>query len=508
MKKYTLLFLLTALLSCNGFLDQENPNTLTPDSFWLTAGDANSAIIGAYSPLSTVFYHGRIWYGHEIARSDEYFYQGQFAAATSLFNTNPQDGNFTAGFSEMWKVIFRANQILQNVPSIDMDATLRDKILGEAYFLRAYQYFVLTNYWGSVPFVTSPAASLAETQQGPASVDEIYEQIKSDLMAAIPLLPESWDDTNKGRVTKGSASAMLGKTHLFLEEWSEAAAELKRLIDGNYGTFDLMPQFLDNFREGTENNKESLFEIQFDNTGAWTAGWGADVPNTARFNSHERDFASLGPSRVNDWVYDLFMRETTNSGEIDPRAYESIMWDYDGAVHYESDFATKFASELTAYNANPTEVRRPIRTVKGLNPLNTAAVPAFNAPGNNKRIIRFSDVLLMHAEAVNEASGPTAEAYASINRVRARVDMPEIPADLTSDEFRERVREERTLELFAESHRTLDLLRWGIFAETFEDNPQYRPAIIQYVPGRELLPIPQIELDTNPNWNEQNEGYL
>lgn len=510
MKKYSLLILLVAaFLGCEDFLDQKNPNTLTPDNFWQTDADANKAIIAAYSPLSTIFYHGRIWYGHEIARSDEYFYQGGFAGGTSLFNSNPADNNYAAGFSEMWKVIFRANQVLANVPSIEMDATLKDNILGEAYFLRGFQYFVLVNHWGSVPLVTVPAVELAETQQPPAEVTAIWQQIKDDLAAAIPLLPESWDDSNRGRVTNGTASAMLGKTHLYLEEWSEAAAEFKRLIDGNYGTFDLVPNFADNFRDATENNIESLFEIQFDLRGAWTAGWGADVPNTARYSSHDRDFLQFAPSRINEWVYDLFMRESTNGGDIDPRAYESIIWDYPGAVHLGTPFATKFQGELEAYNADPDNVRRPVKMAKYVDPNNTLpAGLAWTTFANNKRIIRLADVLLMHAEAENEANGPTPAAYESINRVRARVDMPEIPAGLTTDEFRQRVREERVLELFSESTRTLDLKRWGILSQTFLDNPDYRPNVILYVPGRELLPIPQVELDTNPNWNDQNDGYI
>lgn len=509
MKKYSLLICVSLIsFGCSDFLDQENPNTLTPGNFWQTEADANSAIIGAYSPLSTVFYNGRIWMGHELSRSDEYFYTGGFAGGTALFNTSPTDGNFTAAFSEMWKVIFRANLVLQNVPDIEMNADLKNSILGEAYFLRGYQYFVLVNHWGSVPLVTEPAATLAETQQGPSSVDAIWQQIKEDLTNAISLLPTSWDDTNKGRVTKATASAMLGKSHLYLEEWALAATEFGRIIGGDYGTYDLMPNYSDNFRESTENNIESLFEIQFDNVGAWTAGWGADVPNTARFSSHDADFSRFQASIVNDWVYDLYLSESTNSGDIDPRTFESIMWDYEDAMHFGQPFADRFSGQLETYNANPENVRRPVRTAKYIDPNNTASFPLFNTNGNNRRMIRFADVLLMHAEAENEASGPSTSAYASINRVRARVDMPEIPAGLSQEEFRQKVRDERTLELFSESHRALDLLRWGILPETFQNNPDYRAAAIQYVPGRELLPIPQIELDTNPNWNDQNDGYL
>lgn len=506
MKKYIIIFLsITFLLGCDdNLLDQTNPNTLTPDIFWESEADATAAIIGTYSPLSTVFYHGRIWYIVEMSNSDEIWNPGGIGGDLRHYNGNPNDGNYANAFAEMWKVIFRANLVLQNVPNIDMDATYRDNILGEAYFLRALQYFVLVNHFRNIPLVTAPAASLAETQQAKVAPNLVWDQIKADLAAAIPLLPTSWDANNKGRAFKGSASALLGKTHLYLEEWGAAAAEFKKLIDGDYGTFDLMENYGDNFSEASENNIESLFEIQFDNTGAWTAGWGSDVPSTARFSSMDNDWTR---AQMNPWVLDLFLKETTNSGDIDPRAKETLVWNYPGAEHFDGRlFADKFATAIENYAADPTN-RRPVWAAKFIEPNGGQPIPAFNTNGNNKRIIRFADVLLMHAEAENEANGPNAAAYASINRVRARVDMPDIPADLSKEDFRQRVRDERTLELCNESQRPLDLLRWGHQPSRFVDDPSLRPSALRYVPGREYFPIPQLEISTNPNYGGQNEGY-
>ncbi|MEO9511235.1 MAG: RagB/SusD family nutrient uptake outer membrane protein [Flavobacteriaceae bacterium] len=510
MKKILItIFCLTFFLGCDSdFLNETNPNTLTPDDFWQDADDAQSAIIGAYSPLSTIFYHGRIWASIELALSDEIVVTGAIGTQAERYNFNPNNGNFRLAFAEMWKVIFRSNLVLQNVPNIDMDATLKDNILGEAYFLRALQYFVLVNHFQNIPLVTVPASSLAETQQPPASPDLVWAQIEADLSAAIPLLPTSWDDSNKGRVMKGSASALLGKAYLYQGNWTAAASELERLIDGSYGTFDLMPNFVDNFRDSSENNIESLFEIQFDQTGAWTAGWGSDVPNTARYSSFDNDFSNGSHSFMNPWVLDLFLRETTNGGDIDPRAYETLVWDYPGAEHFSGElFVDKFATQLENYALDPVNVRRPVKAAKYINPNSGLDAPSFSANGNNKRIIRFADVLLMYAEAENEVNGPTAAAYASINRVRARVDMPDIPAGLSQADFRQRVWDERTLELCNESQRPLDLLRWGLSPSRFVDNPSFRNTDIFYVPGREYYPIPQLELDTNPNYNSQNQGY-
>ncbi|PIB30415.1 hypothetical protein BFP77_04580 [Maribacter sp. 4U21] len=505
MRNYILIIICFACISgCEtDLLEQSNPNTLTPDIFWQSEADATAAIIGTYSPMSTIFYHGRIWYIVELALSDEILNAGGIGGALQFYDGNPNDGNYANTYAEMWKVIFRANLVLKNVPEIEMDATLKDNILGEALFLRAMNYFVLVNHFRNIPLVTEPAGSLAETQQPQVEPSLIWEQIKEDLNTAITLLPVSWDENNKGRVFKGSASALLGKTHLYLEEWTEASAEFKKLINGDYGTFDLTDNYGDNFNESTENNVESLFEIQFDKTGAWTAGWGSDVPSTARYSSMQFDFTNY---RMNPWVLDLFLRETTIDGQEDPRAKETLVWNYPGAEHFNGvSFTEKFAAEIADFEADPT-LRRPVRAAKYIEPNGGGAVPAFNANGNNKRIIRFADVLLMHAEAENEANGPNADAYASINRVRARVNMPPIPEGLSKEDFRQRVRDERVLELCNESQRPLDLLRWGLSPSRFEENPSFRLQAIRYVPGREYYPIPQIEVDTNPNM-VQNPGY-
>ena len=181
MKKYIILIFITAsLMGCDeDLLDQSNPNTLTPDIFWKTEADATAAIVGAYSPLSTIFYHGRIWYAMEIATSDEIWVTSDIGTQAAIFNFQAGNGNFTAAFAEMWKVIFRANLVLQNVPDIEMDATLRDNILGEAYFLRALNYFVLVNHFRNVPLVTVPASSLAETQQAKVAPNLVWDQIKA-----------------------------------------------------------------------------------------------------------------------------------------------------------------------------------------------------------------------------------------------------------------------------------------------------------------------------------------
>jgi len=499
MKKYLKIILsFVLIIGCtDNFLDESNPNTMTPDQFWQSEGDAVSAIVGAYSPLSNIFNHGRIFTGITHVLSDAVRQSGDFSYAASVFNlTPPQANSHRNGWEEYWKVIFRTNNVLEFVPDIEMDSALKENILGEALFLRAYAYFNLVHYFRNIPLVTAPAKSLAETQQTQVEPSKVYDQIKADLTSAIAKLPNSWDDDNKGRVTAGSAAALQGKVHLYLQEWTSASAALKKVIDGDYGTYDLDPDYSNNFKESGENNIESLFEIQFDNTGAWTAGWGADVPSTARYYSFAFD---LSVGEVNSWVLDLFLEETTINGDIDPRAYSTIVWDFPNAMSYGTPFADKYADQLSD---NP----KYSVGAKYVFPNEEATAPGMTSHAVNKKIIRYADVLLMYAEAENEANGPTTAAHDAINKVRARADMAALDASLTKDQFREKVRRERVLELTLEDLRQIDLMRWGQYPQRILDNPDFRNGKLFYVTGREYFPIPQIEVDTNPNI-KQNPGY-
>jgi len=507
MKKYIIILCsFVILLGCNDdFLNQENPNTLTPDQFWKDEADATSAIVGAYSPLSTVFCHGRLFHGMTQALSDAIRVNSDFSRQASLYDLDAGNARIKEGWGEYWKVVFRTNLVIENVPNIEMDEDLKNNIIGEAYFLRAYSYFILVNYFKNIPLITVAGTNISEAQQPQVDESLVWQQIKDDLTTAIPLLPNTWDSDNKGRVMKSSAAALLGRTHLYLEEWTEASTELKRIIDGEFGTIDLAPTYAENFRESGQNNIESLFEIQFDATGAWTAGWGADVPSTARFHSLGQDYARGGHGEINEWVLDLFLSELTNGGDIDPRAYETIIWDYPGAEHFGQPFTSKYSREIQSANDDGATY---VRSAKYVNPNGGGDVPAFNTFAVNKKIIRFADVLLMYAEAENEANnGPTSNAYTAVNRVRARVDMPDFAPGMDQETFRQKLRDERVLELTLEDIRQLDLLRWGMLPDRITDNEDFRTGNLSYVPGREYFPIPQLEMDTNPQINEQNPGY-
>ncbi len=492
----------------DNLLEVTDENRLNPDVFWQTGEHARLAIIGAYSPLANQFGWGRMMPIHTMYRSDATNpipAQGIITDPAN-FSIEPTFGRLQEAWGEFWKTILRANTILVEVPGIEdpsFSEEEKNAILGEAYFLRGFQYFYLVTMFRNVPLITEPAESLAEVQRAPADPEEVWQQVISDLRMAQSLLPESWGTDNIGRATWGAATGMLGKTHLYrsgidnVNEYAEAAAEFRRIIDS--GIYSLMPNHEDNFGDDQENNMESLFEIQLDDA---TIGWGADGLNDLRTAAWEPDlappgFTSQSGMLINTWVREAFLTETTTDGQTDPRAFSTIVYDYPGAMMYETPFAEAFA------DLNTVTVRKYLdfRPGKTQSDFGFAGFPSVI----NWRIMRYADILLLYAEAENEVSGGSQMALDALNQVRTRANMP---ARTSTDQatLRQQVRDERVLELIFEGDRYHDLLRWGLIPEAITDDLKSNMGGSQYVPGREYLPIPQIEIDTNPFY-EQNPGY-
>ena len=510
-----LLLLFFTVSSCDkAFLEPPNENELSPDTFWQSADDARKAVVGAYSPLSTVFGWGRMMILHTVYRSDvvdPYANQGVITDASN-FSVNPNFPRLNEIWGEFWKTIFRANLILENVPAIE-DANLgeqeRNGILGEAHYLRAFQYFYLITMFRNVPLLSQPPVGLEDVTAAPADPAAVWELIIEDLQQAQVLLPAEWEGDNAGRATPGAATSLLGKTYLYRAgiesnpgDYVLAAAEFRKVIDG--GRYALVPNYADNFNAAGENNEESIFEIQFDNNGL---SWGADVPETLRAAAWEPDmapppFTSQAGFEINAWAFEKFLETPTLSGEIDPRTYSTFIWNYPGATIYQETFADAYANNLGFVGGRKyLDFETPD---KPLSDFGFAGFPSVI----NWRVLRFADVLLMYAEAENEANGPSAAVYDALNRVRQRVNMPQI-SGLDQAGLREALREERVLELSLEGTRYYDLLRWGLIPERFVDNPQLRENTggVFYQQGREYLPIPQSEIATNPLY-PQNPGYL
>ena len=492
------------------FLDQVNPNAVTPASFWKTAEDARKGIFGAYSPFTHIWYYTRF----EIFTSDyrddvvNGFNTSERTAVGYFNGTSDKNATFWV-WSAMFQAITRANEVIANVPLIEMDNAERDNITGEGYFIRAFNYFNVLNNWLNVPLITVPIAEIEQPNLiEQASPSEVWAQIESDLKNAQNLLPKSWPSNYTGRATSGAATGMLGKVYLYQGKYAEAKAEFQKIMDGSYR---LMDDYAHNFTEEFENNAESLFEIQMISDG--NGGWGGDAPGRGKGAAYQPDLAPAGFTnqngmRINEWVLDLFLDEQTVNGEIDPRTFVTLFFDSNDSTNYQDKVLRSRTYQNKTYADAYPNGNTAIFANKYLdwefNGHTNSQDGGWHGAGNNLRMLRYADVLLMFAEAEFMTSGSTQAALDAINQVRARADMPPFTEITMQD-----IDDERVKELTFERTRYFDLLRWGKVVERIVNNPELKSESAgtdAYKPGREYIAIPQNEIDGNPNF-KQNPGY-
>jgi hypothetical protein len=244
-------------------LELTNPNQPSTSNYWQTGDQALAGLNATYNGLLHNGAYGRWLVFANDLRSDI----GRVAspwpelAAFSRFEF-PAGYDFEVNrelFRHHYEAIFRANQVITNVPNTQMDAALRDRYVGEARFIRALLYYNLVTLYENIPLVTEPLTPTAR----PATADPaaVWALIEADLTAAIPALPATYTGGDIGRATRGAAQALLGKVHLQQREWAQASAQLSQVIAS--GRYSLMPNYADNFTALNENNAESLFEVQF-----------------------------------------------------------------------------------------------------------------------------------------------------------------------------------------------------------------------------------------------------
>lgn len=467
-------------------LDLTNPNQQTTDTFWQSANDATMAMNATYNALQNNGAYGR-WqaFAHDI-RSDIGFSPSPWADLSNFNKFTLVDYDFEVN-REIWQhhygAIFRANQVIANVPQIQMATPLRDRLVAEARFVRALLYFNLVNlYGGNIPLVTAP--SDPSDRPGSSTEGAVYTQIEADLTQAAAALPPSYTGGDIGRATRGAALALLGKAHLQQREWPAASAALQQVMALGY---DLVANYADNFTSANENNRESLFEVQFGDRSLLASG--------VRGLNIAKMVGPCGPSycdgRPTRWYFDLFQQERTTTGAVDPRLDATIFYNKSGGMDvYGQSFQQR-------YGPASTEL-----FFKKYGEYYIAGDQDWDA-AINYRVIRFADVVLMLAEALNE-QGQTAAAAPLVNRVRARVNLAALPAGLSQAAMRDRILRERALEFGLEGQRFLDLKRHNLLAKSLE---AHDAEFSFFVPNKsERLPIPVSERNLNPGVN-QNPGW-
>jgi len=527
MKKNNILYLIVAAIivnintGCTKHLEQVNPNAQTSATFWKTGDDALQSVNAAYGSLLIDGTYMRFTPAMLDIRGDDIKSNSPWTAFANIgrFALGTSDAaGYGWAYGAYYEGVSRANQVLDYVPVIDMDESLKNRILGQAYFLRGLYFFHLVNFYGRVALPTTYINSPDKLIVPQATEEQGWQQVIADFTKAADLLPVSYnnvtgpDQNQTGRATKGAALAFLGKAYLFTKDFASAAAKFKAVIDLN--TYSLVANYKDNFTTTNENNSESIFEVQFSRDaggkdlgwgGAPATGWGKTSARAITFAPRSFGWTDVQPTRS---VFDEFHQEKTADGKIDPRLLATIFYNDTIDTHLPNT-PMYFTTFQDRYGANSGDLNdlfcRKYENGDG------AFADEFDwRSGINERIMRYADVLLMYAECLNEA-GNTAEAAKYVQMVRSRVNLPNREAEFATysqQQFRDQLAHERLLEFCLEGHRFDDIRRWGWLSDPSKLAilKQRDPEFSTYQPGRELYPIPQSEIDNDPAFT-QNATY-
>ncbi|PJJ67277.1 RagB/SusD family nutrient uptake outer membrane protein [Chryseobacterium geocarposphaerae] len=473
MKKIFLsIAIFSALASCNDYLDIKVEGATEASNFFKTENDAMVATNAIYSFL-------RSWENSGFPAQYVFGVTGDDVEKGS----NPGDASFINAYDNFtftvsddgvrgywigqWQAVNRANQVITNVPNIEMDSTLKNRLIAEAKMLRAYFYFNLVRIYGGVPiFDGLPADGIYTKPRNSAA--EVYAFIVKDLTEAAAVLPQAYAAADRGRVTKGGALGLLSKVYLYMKDYQKAYDTSNQVISLGYS---LDPDFNHLFRPAGEFGTESVFEVNCDCSAQFGGsqyaevqgvrnqfGWGFFTPTTELENAFE-------PGDIRKELTILREGETTLEGDLihkgDPQA--GNMWN------------------------------QKVYVPKALNN---------NACGygsiQNIRILRFADILLINAEAANEL-GNTAVAITNINKVRTRAQLPNTTAS-TQGALRTAIWQERRVELAMEMDRFPDLVRTGQ-AATYLGPKGFKTG------KNELFPIPLDAMNQSNGLFVQNPGY-
>ena len=442
---------------CSKYLDKEIQGVYSADQFYTSSNAAVQAVNEAYVQLTfTSGTSNPLWVFGDVASDDAASGNpaaSQDAATIDNFSFTTTNSHLSNEWGNFYAGITNCNLVLANVPSINMSIALRSRILGEARFLRAWYYFMLVNIYGQVPIVLTPLTP-AQMQISQSPTQQIYESvIEPDLKAAMSVLPPSYTGVDVGRATQGAAESLLAKVYLYQQKWDSSLIYSNMVI--NSGQYSLMNVYSQDFDALHKNNKESIFEVQM---------LGGQNPNVG--NSLNQWFApqivggyycdAPNPNFVNEF-------EQTDSGVYDPRlnytvGIDSTLWN-DGEIYLSS------WSPQTGY-----------LTRKYQQPVSQA--PIIGQGSCDYLAIRYADVLLFNAEAINE-TGQTSAAVVPLNQVRRRARecylydstlkghgavpaglLPDVPA-VSQEQVRLAIIHERRVELGFEFHRFFDLMRYG-----------------------------------------------
>ncbi len=484
-------------VGCKKFLTNEVPGAFPEDDFYKTDADVTQAVTGVYDMMQA--HYNSNWASLYMVKSlltDESNAGGSDAGDQPGYQTL-DDYNFDATndkVRDVWRMcyyaIYRANKVITKADDL---TPLRKRLIAEAKVLRAYNYFELVTLWGDIPLVLNDIPPSQFTSTPRSSKADVYKQIEKDLTEAASVLPlkTSYSIADRFRVSKGTAQALLGKTLLFEQKWVEAGAQFDLVI--NSAVYSVAPSIASAFSQQSEFGQESIFEISYSNGRSYDWGnfpWGAAPESNihVQLMGPRGDYYTKAPadSLIAGWGFIRPKQKMWNAFIADggvARRNQSIMsqaeliaaggnWTAPGDRDYEGFFQRKYGSFNNATGGPIGELNY----------------------GTNWRQIRYSDVMLMAAEAYYRTDENKARGY--LNQVRQKRGVADVTA--TGTALFDAIVRERQVELAFEGVRFQDLVRWG------KASTELGP--LGFVAGKhEVLPIPDYDVKTGGL--RQNPGY-
>jgi tetratricopeptide (TPR) repeat protein len=471
-----LLLVLTGMSSCNDFLDLVPEHQISNNVFYKTQNDFERALIGAYSSFRGLYNGSAILFAAELRTDNAEINWSSPTVDEMQFEQNAltATNNTVRG---IWNTCFitisRCNTILARIQPVDFDATAKNKIIAEARFLRAFAYFYLVQLYGEVPITEQEFGNPGEIQSADLSrkpVDQVYALIQSDLSSAESLLPLTLN-TDRTHASLGTVKALLGKVYLTRKNYPSAEAKLKEVIDLNQ--YGLHENYAALFSEGNTNLKESLFEIQY-------------IRGRSLGNNYSAVFTPAITSMA------LFPNNLQGAGRITPtlnlfNAYEVG----------DKRKAVSLNDSVRLINGSKTYARYALKFVDFKAIETSDGAVTFT-------VLRYADVLLMYAEALNE-QGKTAAAVPFLTMTRTRAGLPGL-ADLSQTQLRTALEKERRVEFMFEGQRWFDLVRTGRVREVLNAYYAGKNQNFSVAAHEVLFPVPLAEIELNSNL-KQNEGY-
>ncbi len=444
-------------------LDENPANFISPENFYRTRSDAIAAVTAAYAPVRNNGFVTRNYVILGEITTDNMFPLPNNNDRVQLDNYvhTPTNGILRETWTNFYQGIAYANNVIDRVPAINMDAALRDRLVAEGRFLRAFYYYHLVRLFGDLPLVTKALKSLAELDYPKRSPKaDVYTVIIDDLKAAENILPPSYTGADQGRATKGAAKAFLASVYLTLKQYQLAADKAAEVMAPGSG-YGLWDKYEDVFDIKNEFGKEAIFDAQFVSGPAGQGG------NLIAFFAQEnnsvggRGFGSFQPTQE---LYDAFQAADKRKAVFftkgtDNKWYCNKWIDADAKTENQSD--------------------------------------------NNYPLMRYGTVVLTFAEAYNEVHTPVDDndAYKAVNSIRTRAGLPPF-SGLTQAQLRDSILNERRLELCFEGERWFDLVRRDALVPTL-----LAKGTTNIKPFHVLFPVPQFEIDLNTNLKPQNTGY-